>query len=321
MDAYLDFEKPIISLDKKLEELKELGRTEKVDFRNEINALETKLQGLIESTYKELTPWQRVQLSRHPLRPYTLDYLELMFTDFQELHGDRLFGDDLAIVSGLAKLGDYSVAVVGQQKGRNTKQKIERNFGMAKPEGYRKALRVLKLAEQFGLPVITFIDTPGAYPGIDAEERGQSEAIAFNIMEMFNIDTPIVACVIGEGGSGGALAVGIGDKVLMQEFSTYSVISPESCATILWSDSSMHERAAQIMKMNSEELLGLGVIDAIVKEPPGGAHRNWKVAAELLKKELIAQINALLAIPTDKLLDKRKAKFRNIDRIAFQAKK
>ncbi len=317
MDNFFDFEKPIILLDKKLEELREISKSENVDFRSEIKALELKLNSLIQEVYSQLSSWQRVQLSRHPNRPYALDYIQLIFQDFIELHGDRYFGEDPAMICGLAKIGEYSVAIIAQQKGRNTKQKIERNFGMVRPEGYRKALRVMKLAEQFGLPILTFIDTPGAYPGIDAEERGQSEAIAKNIMEMFNIETPIITCVIGEGGSGGALAIGVADRVLMQQYSTYSVISPESCASILWSDSSMNENAAKIMKMNPEDLIELKVIDAIVPEPIGGAHRNWNQAATFMKKALIEQIESLIKNNTDDFKTSRRKKFRFLDRFTF----
>ncbi|MBI2605209.1 MAG: acetyl-CoA carboxylase carboxyltransferase subunit alpha [Deltaproteobacteria bacterium] len=313
MEAFFDFEKPIILLEKKLEDLRELSRSESVDFSSEIRVLEAKLNALIDDLYSKLTPWQRVQLSRHPNRPYALDYIGLIFEEFTELHGDRLFGDDPSIVTGLAKLGEIPVAVVAQQKGRNTKQKIERNFGMARPEGYRKALRVMRLASQFGLPIVTFIDTPGAYPGLDAEERGQSEAIARCIMEMFALRTPVVACVIGEGGSGGALAIGVADRVLMQEYSTYSVISPESCASILWSDSSMNEKAARIMKMTPEDLKPLAVIDEIVPEPKGGAQRDWKSAAETLKSRLNFHVADLVKRSPDDLQSSRREKFRSMD--------
>ncbi len=321
MEAFYDFEKPIVLLEKKLEDLRELAKSERVDFSNEIKVLQGKLDSLIDDVYAKLSPWQRVQLSRHPNRPYSLDYISAIFENFTELHGDRHFGDDMTMVTGFAKLSGKPVAIIAQQKGRNTKQKIERNFGMVKPEGYRKALRIMKLAAQFEVPIITFIDTPGAYPGLDAEERGQSEAIATSIMEMFGLKTAVVACVIGEGGSGGALAIGVADRVLMQELSTYSVISPESCASILWSDSSMNEKAAEIMKMTPEELKPLGVIDEIVKEPKGGAHRDWKAAATLLKEALEKNITELCATNVDELVLSRRGKFRRIDSFAFQKAK
>jgi acetyl-CoA carboxylase carboxyl transferase subunit alpha len=317
MEAFFEFEKPIVTLEKRLRELRDLSKNESVDFSPEIKALEAKVDALIDEIYGRLTPWQRVQLSRHPNRPYLLDYLPLLFTEFTELHGDRLFGDDAALVTGLAKLDGRPIAVIGHQKGRNTKQKIERNFGMAKPEGYRKANRVMKLAAQFEIPIITFIDTPGAFPGVDAEERGQSEAIARSIMEMFDLATPVVACVIGEGGSGGALAIGVADRVLMQEYSTYSVISPESCASILWSDSSMNETAARIMKMTPEEIKPLGPIDGVIREPKGGAHRDWNEAAALLKKSIIAALAELTELTPKQLTTQRRKKFRHMGDVAI----
>ena len=312
MEPVLDFEKPIATLEKKIQELKALSENESVDFSSEIVVLERKLQHLIQEIFDKLNPWQRVQLSRHPARPYTLDYIDLIFENFVELHGDRCFGDDAAMVAGFASLEGKSVAVVGIQKGRNTKEKVARNFGMAKPEGYRKALRVMKLAAQFDIPIVTFIDTPGAYPGVEAEERGQSEAIARAILESFDIQTPIIACIIGEGGSGGALAIGVADAVLMQEYSTYSVISPESCASILWSDSSMCETAASIMKMTPAALKPLAVIDQVVKEPAGGAHRNWPEAARLLKEAIHKELKKVTTLNTKQLLEKRHQKFRTM---------
>jgi acetyl-CoA carboxylase carboxyl transferase subunit alpha len=282
MDIFFDFEKPIVTLEKKLQELKELESSDGVDFKTEIQTLQKKLQKLIQETYSKLSTWQRVQLSRHPNRPYTLDYVESLFPDFMELHGDRAFGDDAALIGGTAtlKIGQDTqpILILGHQKGRSTKQKVERNFGMARPEGYRKAIRLFEMAERFQLPVITFIDTPGAYPGLDAEERGQSQAIAESIRAMFSLTVPTCAVVIGEGGSGGALAIGIGNCVLMQEFSTYSVISPESCASILYSDSTQAERAAERLKMTAQDLFEMKLIDAIVSEPNGGAHRDPKAA-------------------------------------------
>lgn len=318
METNFEFEKPIILLEKKLEELKSLSSSENVDFSQEIKVLQNKINVLIEEIYTKLTPWQRVQLSRHPNRPYALDYIGLICDDFLELHGDRYYGDDPAMISGFAKISGKSVCIIAQQKGRNTKQKIERNFGMVRPEGYRKALRIMKLASQFSIPILTLIDTPGAYPGVDAEERGQSEAIAKSIMDMFSIQSPIISCVIGEGGSGGALAIGIADRVLMQEYSTYSVISPESCASILWSDSTMNEKAAEIMKMTPEELKPYEVIDGVVKEPKGGAHRDWKFAAEELKKSFLNNLSELENLNSSDLISKRRNKFRTMDHFAYE---
>ncbi len=281
MEAFLDFEKPIHNLERRLQDLRELSREEGVDFAQEIALLEKKVLLLVDETFSKLTPWQKVQLSRHPNRPHTRDYVDALFPDFMELHGDRAFGDDQALLGGIASWSPgpgvpaIPVLILGQQKGRTTKQKMERNFGMARPEGYRKAMRLMQLAERSRLPVIALIDTPGAYPGIDAEERGQSAAIAESIQLMFGLTVPTLSVVIGEGGSGGALAIGIGNCVLMAEFSVYSVISPESCASILWSDSSLAERASEKLKMSPTELLKMGVIDGIIPEPKGGAHRNW----------------------------------------------
>ncbi len=312
MEAYYEFERPISGLEKKITDLKEMSIQEKMDFSGEIRALEQKLKKLIEEVYAGLTPWQRVQLSRHPQRPYAEDYISLLFTDFQELHGDRKFRDDPAIIAGLARLDGQAVMVIGQQKGRGTKEKMKRNFGMVKPDGYRKAIRLMEMAARFQLPVITLVDTPGAFPGIDAEERGQSEAIADSIMRMFGLEVPVIAVVIGEGGSGGALAVAVADRVLMQEFSTYSVISPESCASILWSDSAMAEQAAKVLKLSAPEVKGLGVIDDIVQEPQGGAHRNHQEAATLLGKSLSKHLQELMKDDGASLAKKRVAKFRKI---------
>ena len=290
MELFFDFEKPIISLEKKLGELREISGGDGVDLSREIATLESKLETLIRDTYSRLSTWQRVQLSRHPNRPYTLDYLEALFPEFMELHGDRAFGDDAALIGGTAffqrKGKRIPVVILGHQKGRSTKQKVERNFGMARPEGYRKAMRLFEMAERFRMPVITFIDTPGAYPGMDAEERGQSQAIAESIRAMFGLTVPTCAVVIGEGGSGGALAIGIGNCVLMQEFSTYSVISPESCASILWSDSTQAERAAERLKITSQDLDRMELLDGIIPEPNGGAHRDKPSAIESLRKAL-----------------------------------
>jgi len=312
MDAYYEFERPITSLEKKISDLREMSVQEKMDFSSEIVALEKKLEQLIDEVYTNLSPWQRVQLSRHPQRPYAEDYINLLFSEFQELHGDRKFRDDAAIIGGLARFRGQPVLVIGQQKGRGTKEKMKRNFGMVKPEGYRKAIRLMEMAARFSIPVITLVDTPGAYPGIDAEERGQSEAIADSIMRMFGLAVPVIAIVIGEGGSGGALAVAVADKVLMQEFSTYSVISPESCASILWSDSTMCEQAAKVLKLSAPEVKALGVIDDIVREPQGGAHRDHAAAAVLLGDNIQKHLEALLQKSGDELVKSRTARFRRI---------
>ncbi len=333
MEAFFDFEKPIVNLEKKLQDLRDLAVQEGVDFANEINILEKKVAVLIEETYSKLSPWQRVQLSRHPNRPYARDYIDILFPDFMELHGDRTFSDDQALLGGIAtwppqvntngtkgtKAIDpdsrVPILILGHQKGRTTKQKMERNFGMAKPDGYRKAMRLMQLAERSRMPVITFIDTPGAYPGLEAEERGQSQAIAESILMMFELTVPIVSVVIGEGGSGGALAIGVANRVLMQEFSTYSVISPESCASILWSDSSLAERASEKLKMNPPDLSKFGIIDQIIQEPKAGAHRDWNEAALLLGAALQDSFKPLFKTwksDPDKLAKDRIAKFRKM---------
>lgn len=330
MEAFFEFEKPIVNLEKKLQDLRELAKQEGVDFTDEIKILEKKVAQLIDETYSKLTPWQRVQLSRHPGRPYCRDYVDLLFPDFMELHGDRTYSDDQAMLGGVATWPPAGVdcepekripvMILGQQKGRNTKQKMERNFGMVKPEGYRKAMRLMKLAERARMPLLCFIDTPGAYPGIDAEERGQAQAIAESIELMFTLDIPSLAVVIGEGGSGGALGIGVTNTVLMQEFSYYSVIAPESCAAILWSDSSLAERAAERLKMNPSELMKLGVIDAVVPEPKGGAHRDWNAAAEFMKKALMEHLEPLIKTgkrSSKKLLEDRIDKFRNMGEAAL----
>jgi acetyl-CoA carboxylase carboxyl transferase subunit alpha len=312
MDAYYEFERPIASLEKKISDLKQMSVQEKMDFTSEISALDKKLKSLIEEVYANLSPWQRVQLSRHPQRPYAEDYINLLFSDFQELHGDRKFRDDSAIIGGLCRFRGQPVLVIGQQKGRGTKEKMKRNFGMAKPEGYRKAIRLMEMAGRFSLPILTLVDTPGAYPGIDAEERGQSEAIADSIMRMFGLPVPVITVVIGEGGSGGALAVAVADRVLMQEFSTYSVISPESCASILWSDSAKAEQAAKVLKLSAPEVKSLGVIDGIVREPQGGAHRDHAAAAKQLGDALWSELSALLPVAGEELCQKRLARFRRM---------
>jgi acetyl-CoA carboxylase carboxyl transferase subunit alpha len=303
----LEFEKPIIELEKKIEEMRQVG--EDLEISQEINALEEKIDDLRRSVYANLTRWQKVQLARHPDRPYTLDHISLIFTDFIELHGDRHFADDKAIIGGFCRLGDRSVLVIGHQKGRDTKSNLYRNFGMANPEGYRKALRLMKLAAKFNRPVITLIDTPGAYPGIEAEERGQAEAIARNLFEMAQLPVPIIVVIIGEGASGGALGIGIGDRILMLENTWYSVIAPESCSSILWRSWDFKEQAAEALKLSAPDLLEQGIIDRIVPEPMGGAHRNPSEAALLLRTVLIEELNQLSKVKTEALIKSRIRKF------------
>ena len=305
----LEFEKPLLELEKQIEELKRLGEERQLDVNGELQGLQSKLEGLRAEIYQNLTPMQRVMVARHPRRPYTLDYLSTIFTDFIELHGDRLFRDDPAIVGGWARLAGISVMVIGHQKGRDTKENLKRNFGMPHPEGYRKALRLMEMAAKFGAPVLTLIDTPGAYPGLGAEERGQSEALARNILEMAGLETPIVTCVIGEGGSGGALALGVADRVLMLENSVYSVISPEGCAAILWKDSTQRERAAESLKLTAEDLLRLKLIDEVVTEPVGGAHVDPDVTGEALRGALIRHVTELRKIRPEKLVKRRAEKY------------
>ncbi|MCW3101478.1 MAG: accA [Chthonomonadaceae bacterium] len=333
MEIFFEFEKPIVALEKKLEELREISATDGVDLKREISTLEKKLENLISETYQKLTTWQRVQLSRHPNRPYMLDYWETIFPDYQELHGDRVFGEDPALVCATAMWNlegkKLPVMILGQQKGRTTKQKVERNFGMAKPEGYRKAMRMFEMAERFRLPIITFIDTPGAYPGMDAEERGQSQAIAESIRSMFGLTVPICTIVIGEGGSGGALAIGIGNKILMQEFSTYSVISPESCASILWSDSTQAERAAERLKITAKDLSAMKLIDAIIPEPNGGAHRDKEGAIASLKAALEKEFGPMVlknfkdpaSKQSQEIREDRFQKFRHMGNFALKERK
>jgi acetyl-CoA carboxylase carboxyl transferase subunit alpha len=303
--SFLDFEQPVAELEGKIETLRFAQDDSAVDISEEIGRLELKCQILTREIYANLTPWQVCQVARHPQRPYTLDYLRLMFTDFEELHGDRAFADDHAIVGGLARLDGNPVMVIGHQKGRDTKDKIFRNFGMPRPEGYRKALRLMRLAEKFGIPVLTFIDTPGAYPGIDAEERGQSEAIGRNLYVMAELQVPIVVTIIGEGGSGGALAIGVGDQVQMLQYSTYAVISPEGCASILWKSAEKASEAAAIMGITAQRLKSFGLIDRIVGEPLGGAHRDHAAMAEDLKKALQEALAKLSAMPPADLLKAR----------------
>ncbi|MHB1327666.1 MAG: acetyl-CoA carboxylase carboxyltransferase subunit alpha [Gemmatimonadales bacterium] len=305
----LDFEKPLLELERQIEELRRVGEERQIDVDEEIATLEGKLTSLRQDIYRSLTPMQRVSVARHPKRPYTLDYLGSIFTDFVELHGDRLFRDDLAIVGGWARLAGQTVMVIGHQKGRDTRENIRRNFGMPHPEGYRKALRLMKLAARFHAPVITLIDTPGAYPGIGAEERGQSEALATNILEMAALATPIISCVIGEGGSGGALALGVADRVLMFENSVYSVISPEGCAAILWKDASQRERAAEALKITATDLLRFKIIDEIIPEPVGGAHQDPDAAGESLRTVLVKHVTELRKIRPEKLVRRRADKY------------
>jgi len=312
MKHQLDFEKPIIELQNKLEELRKHPEAHSLDvsFEEEIAQIEKKLEETRRHIYSNLTPWQRVQMARHPKRPYSLDYLGSTFTSFQELHGDRLFADDRAVVGGFAQLGSHKVMVIGTQKGRETKENILRNFGSAHPEGYRKALRLMKMAHKFGLPIITLIDTAGAYPGIGAEERHIAEAIAVNLREMTLLDVPVIAVVIGEGGSGGALGIGVADRVLILENAYYSVISPEGCAAILWKDRAAAPKAAEALKITAKDLKGLNLVDEIVPEPLGGAHADTKTAAETLKQYLIRNLEELLAQPAPERLKKRYEKFR-----------
>lgn len=302
---FLPFEQPIAELEAKIEELRHVGSDTELNISEEIQRLETKSKELTSSIFKNLSAWQIAQLARHPLRPYSNDYIDLIFDQFEELHGDRSFADDRAVVGGLARLDGQPVMVIGQQKGRDTKEKIHRNFGMLHPEGYRRAKRLMQLAEKFEIPVITFIDTPGAYPGIDAEARGQSEAIARNLFEMAQLKTPIIAVVIGEGCSGGALGMGVGDRVLMLQYSYYATISPEGCATILFKSAEKAPEAAEIMGITADRLLELGLIDGIIPEPLGGAHRDILKMGETIKKVLIENLEYLNSIDPQSLLDKR----------------
>src|SRR5262245_60316997 len=309
MPEALDFEQPLIELESRIAELQ---AQDDPGTRDEITKLEDRLARLRLRTFANLTPWQTTQLARHPRRPHTRDFCRLLFEDFLELHGDRLYGDDPAIVGGLARFEGMGVVVLGHQKGRETREKLARNFGMPHPEGYRKALRLMEMAEKFEKPVITFIDTPGAYPGIGAEERGQAEAIARNLRAMPALRTPIVAVVTGEGGSGGALAIGMGNRVLMLEYAVYSVISPEGCAAILWGDAAKASEAAEIMKITAKDLVRLGVVDAVVPEPPGGAHRDWDAAASSLRNALAEELRELRTKSPEGLVRERYEKFRRI---------
>ena len=298
---FLDFEQPIAELEAKIDELRHVNADAGVNLQDEIRRLQSKSDQLTRSIFSGLSPWQITQLARHPQRPYSLDYLTQAFTDFQELHGDRMFADDPALVGGLARLGGEAVVVIGHQKGRDTKERVRRNYGMPKPEGYRKALRLMRLAERFGLPLITFIDTPGAYPGLDSEERGQSEAIARNLFEMSRLRVPVVSAVIGEGGSGGALAIGVCDRLLMLQYSTYSVISPEGCASILWKSADKKEAAAEAMGLTADRLHKLGLVDEVVPEPLGGAHRDVAATCAALGAALQRHLGELRALPPERL--------------------
>jgi len=302
---HLDFEQPIAELQAKIDELRNVGSDNAINLDEEIQRLQTKMRQKLTSIFKDLKPWQISQLSRHPLRPYTLDYIDFLFDEFHELHGDRAFADDHAIVGGLARFRGRGVVLIGQQKGRDTKAKVFRNFGMARPEGYRKALRLMKMAERFRLPVLTFIDTPGAYPGVGAEERGQSEAIATNLKYMSRLPVPVICTVIGEGGSGGALAIGVGDRVNILQYSTYSVISPEGCASILWNDAALAEDAASALGITSDRLLQLGLVDEVIPEPLGGAHKDPEKVATRVGNCLAAQLEELDKLTTETLLEDR----------------
>ncbi|MGA2151587.1 MAG: acetyl-CoA carboxylase carboxyltransferase subunit alpha [Geobacteraceae bacterium] len=313
MQHYLDFEKPIEELERKIRELTALS-SDTVDLKGEVAKLEKRVDKMREQIFSTLSRWQTTQVARHNNRPFTMDYTKLIFTDFIELHGDRNFGDDHAIVGGLARLDGEPVMVIGHQKGRDTKEKVFRNFGMPHPEGYRKALRLMEMAERFKLPIVTLVDTPGAFPGIGAEERGQAEAVARNLREMSRLKVPIVVAVTGEGGSGGALGIAVGDRILMLEFAIYSVISPEGCAAILWSDGSKGAQAAESLKLMATDIKALEVIDEIVKEPLGGAHRDHKAAANNLLEAISRNLKELRAIPPEQLVEERYQKFRKMSR-------
>ncbi|MBQ0756988.1 MAG: acetyl-CoA carboxylase carboxyltransferase subunit alpha [Amphritea sp.] len=302
---YLDFEQPIADLEAKIEELRLVGDDNELNIEEEISKLQGKSRNLTKSLFSDLSEWQISQIARHPLRPHTLDYVKLIFDDFEEFHGDRHFADDQALIGGIARLEGRPVMIIGHQKGRDVKEKVRRNFGMPRPEGYRKALRLMEMAERFKMPILTFIDTPGAYPGIDAEERGQSEAIAFNLAAMSRLNTPIIATVVGEGGSGGALAIGVCDELMMLQYATYSVISPEGCASILWKSADKAPDAARAMGLTSDRLHALGLVDQIVDEPLGGAHRDHGLIAANLKKHLLEVLERLSGIEEEALIERR----------------
>jgi len=310
--TWLDFEKPIIELERRIQDLKDFGSEEEIEFSEEIKRLERRLARLKDEIYSGLSSWQKVQLARHPRRPYTLDYVETVCSHFLELHGDRGFADDKAVVGGLAEIDGRPVMIIGQQKGRNTKENLYRNFGMPHPEGYRKALRLMQMAGKFNCPIVSFIDTPGAFPGIGAEERGQSEAIARNLREMASVPVPFVVAVIGEGGSGGALAMAVGDVILMMENAIYSVISPEGCAAILWSDRAKAPQAAEALRLTAKDLFELAIVDELVPEPVGGAHRDAEQAAGALKEAVVRWLDKLAQFSARELLDRRTAKYRSM---------
>jgi len=309
---FLDFEQPIAELEAKIDELRFVGDDSEVNINDEISRLKRKSESLTRSIFADLTAWQVAQVARHPLRPYTNDYIKLISPGFQELHGDRMYADDAAIVGGLGRLDGKPVMFIGNQKGRNTKSRVLRNYGMSKPEGYRKALRLMKMAERFRLPVVTLIDTPGAYPGIGAEERGQSEAIARNLFEMARLKTPIVSVVIGEGGSGGALAIGVADRVLMLEYAIYSVISPEGCASILWKSADMAEEAADAMGITADRLRRLGLVDEVIPEPLGSAHRDPDAMAQTLQNALVSNLRNLESVDVAELLNRRSTRYNSM---------
>lgn len=312
MKGVLEFEKPIVELESRIEELKNFSSEQELDLSEELSTLTNKLDTLKKDIYGSLSAWQRVQIARHPERLYTNDYIEMIMDDFVELHGDRLFADDKAIVGGFAKIDNHKVLVIGHQKGRDLKENIERNFGSANPEGYRKAMRLMRMAERFKLPVVILIDTAGAYPGIGGEERGQAQAIAENIRDMFALKVPVICCVIGEGGSGGALGIGVGDAVMMLENSYYSVISPEGCAAILWKDSTRAKDAAEALKLTSNDLTKFGIVDQVIAEPLGGVHKDKATAAKNVKKAIIENIKKFQDMPVEDMLEERYEKFRKI---------
>ena len=303
---FLDFEQPIAELEAKIDELRYVGDDSEINISEEVVRLRNKSESLTQSIFSKLTPWQVAQVARHPMRPYTADYLSLIAQDFQELHGDRMYADDPAVIGGLGRIDGRSVMMIGHQKGRDTKERVRRNYGMPKPEGYRKAQRLMTMAEKFGLPVVTFIDTPGAYPGVGAEERGQSEAIARSLYLMARLRTPIVSVVIGEGGSGGALAIGVSDRLMMLQYSIYSVISPEGCASILWKSAEKAEEAAEAMRITADSLSSFGLVDEVLEEPLGGAHRNPAGMAEVIQNAVGRQLDSLESVPLDQLLEDRR---------------
>jgi acetyl-CoA carboxylase carboxyl transferase subunit alpha len=311
-DLVFDFEKPIVELEKKIAEMRELSADGEVDISDEINQLETKAEKLREEVYSNLSRWQRVQLARHPNRPFTLDYISLIADRFQELHGDRNFRDDHAIIAGLGSIGEHDVAIIGHQRGRTTRENLDRNFGMPHPEGYRKALRVMKVAEKFNRPIITLIDTNGAYPGLGAEERGQAEAIARNLFEMTNLRVPTIAVVIGEGGSGGALAISVTDRILMLENAIYSVITPEGCASILYRDAALANKAAEALKLTAADHKQIEVIDEMISEPLGGAHRDWEVTANSLREAVLRHLSEIIEVDPDERIEQRIQKYAGI---------